>query len=221
MMAEELAKKRTKIRGGHRAHVKRVLDDVGTTLENYDQTRKQKLLQLKITLNEKLETLKNLDEQILESCKDDDIEAEILEEGSFREQVHECLIKIDEVLLVTVQETPPTSTQDNASESHSSHNSSFSEPKIKAKLRKLSMKKFNGNPLHWQSWWDCFNSAVHSNDSLMQIDKYIYMKHLLEGQAAACISGLQLTESNYAEAVETLKQRFGVHQVIINAHMDS
>ena len=54
MMAEELAKKRTKIRGGHRAHVKRVLDDVGTTLENYDQTRKQKLLQLKITLNEKL-----------------------------------------------------------------------------------------------------------------------------------------------------------------------
>ena len=55
----------------------------------------------------------------------------------------------------------------------------------------------------------------------MQIDKYIYMKHLLEGQAAACISGLQLTENNYAEAVETLKQRFGVHQVIINAHMDS
>ena len=32
MMAEELAKKRTKIRGGHRAHIKRVLDDVGTTL---------------------------------------------------------------------------------------------------------------------------------------------------------------------------------------------
>ena len=81
MMAEELAKKRTKIRGGHRARVKRVLDDVGTTLENYDQTRKQKLLQIKITLNEKLETLKNLDGQILESCKDDDIEAEILDAG--------------------------------------------------------------------------------------------------------------------------------------------
>ena len=47
------------------------------------------------------------------------------------------------------------------------------------------------------------------------------MKHLLEGQAAACISGLQLTENNCAEAVETLKQRFGVRQVIINAHMDS
>ena len=56
-------------------------------MENYDQTRKQKLLQLKITLNEKLETLKNLDEQILGSCKDDDIEAEILEAGSFWEQV--------------------------------------------------------------------------------------------------------------------------------------
>ena len=165
-MAEELAKKRTKIQGGHRAYVKRVLDDVGTTLEDYNQSRKQKLLQLMITLNEKLETLKNLDEQILESCRDDDIEAEILEAGSFREQVHECLIKIDEVL--TVQETP-TLTQDNASEGHSSHDSSLLEPKIKAKLPRLSLKKFNGNPLHWQSWWDCFNSAVHSNDSLMNI----------------------------------------------------
>ena len=147
MMADERAKKRTKIRGGHQAHVKRVLDDVGTTLENYDQTRKQKLLQLKITLNEKLETLKNLDEQILESCKDDVIKAEILETGSFRKQVHECLIKIDEILLATVQETPPTSTQDNASESHYSHDSSFSEPKIEAKLPKLSLKKYNDNPL--------------------------------------------------------------------------
>ena len=55
----------------------------------------------------------------------------------------------------------------------------------------------------------------------MEIDKYIYIKHLLEGQAAACISGLQLTENNYAEAVETSKQRFGVRQVIINTHMDS
>ena len=39
-MAEELAKKRTKIRGGHQAQVKRVLDDIGTTLEHYDQARK-------------------------------------------------------------------------------------------------------------------------------------------------------------------------------------
>ena len=179
------------------------------------------MLQLKITLNEKLGTLKNLDEQIFENCKDkdNDIDDEIMEAGSFREQVHECLIKIEEVL--TVQETR-TSTQDNPSGGHSSHDSSITEPKIKAKLRKLSLKKFNGNPLHWQSWWDCFNSAVHSNDSfLMEIDKFLYMKYLLEGQAAACISGLQLTEKNYAEAVETLKQRLGVRQVIINAHMDS
>ena len=69
MMAKELAKKRTKIRGGHRARVKRVLDDVETTLENYDQTRKQKLLQLKITLNEKAETLKNLDNRFWKVAK--------------------------------------------------------------------------------------------------------------------------------------------------------
>lgn len=53
------------------------------------------------------------------------------------------------------------------------------------------------------------------------VDKFQYLKSLLEGSAVNAISGLPLTNSNYKEAVAILKDRFGNKQVIISKHMDT
>jgi hypothetical protein len=55
---------------------------------------------------------------------------------------------------------------------------------IKAKLSKLSLNKFSGNPVDWQIFWDSFDSAVGSNSSLSDVDKFNYLKSLLHGSAA-------------------------------------
>jgi len=34
------------------------------------------------------------------------------------------------------------------------------------RLPKLDLPHFTGNPLHWQSLWDCFEAAVDNNPSL-------------------------------------------------------
>ena len=47
------------------------------------------------------------------------------------------------------------------------------------------MKTFNGRPKEWQAFIDCFDSAVHSNPKLGNIDKMNYLKSLVEGSAAA------------------------------------
>ena len=52
------------------------------------------------------------------------------------------------------------------------------------------------------------------------IDKFNYLKSLLEGEAARAIQGLPLTNANYNVAVEILRERFGKPQTIIAAHMD-
>ena len=44
---------------------------------------------------------------------------------------------------------------------------------------------------------------------------------MLEGTALSAITGLALTESNYANAVDILKQRFGNKQLIISSHMEA
>ena len=88
------------------------------------------------------------------------------------------------------------------------------------KLPKLSLKRFNGDLTRWNTFWDSFESAVHGNSSLTNVDKFNYLNSLLESVASDAISGLTLTSANYEEAVGVLKKRFGNKQVIVNRHMD-
>ena len=90
----------------------------------------------------------------------------------------------------------------------------------KVKLPKLSIKKFNGDITTWPTFWDSFQSAIHDNTDLTNIDKFNYLHLLLEPPASDAISGLKLTAANYVEAVDILKKRFGNKQRIISKHMD-
>ena len=71
------------------------------------------------------------------------------------------------------------------------------------------------------SFWDSFESAVHQNHSLSEVDKFNYLTSMLEHSASGAIAGLSLTASNYNEAIAILKKRFGNKQVIINKHMET
>ena len=75
--------------------------------------------------------------------------------------------------------------------------------------------------MKWTAFWDSFTSAVHTNDQLSEIDKFNYLRSLLEGNAYEAVAGLALSEANYGEAVEILKKRFGNRQLIISKHMES
>ena len=100
-------------------------------------------------------------------------------------------------------------------------NSSMSTPtKTQVKLPKLELKKFDGDQSKWISFWDTFEASMHKNSSLSAIDKFNNLISLLERSAAEAVSGLTLTASNYDEAVELLKARFGNKQQIINRHME-
>ena len=90
----------------------------------------------------------------------------------------------------------------------------------KPKLPKLVLPRFKGDITTFQSFWDSFQSAVNNNPSLSNIDKFNYLKALLDGPAARCIQGLTLTSVNYDTALEILQDRFGKKQHIISAHMD-
>ena len=89
------------------------------------------------------------------------------------------------------------------------------------KLPKLVLKKFDGGITNWSSFWDSFESSIHQNPDLTEIDKFIYLKSLLESTAEEVISGLTLSSSNYTEAVSLLKKRFSNKQHQISKHMDA
>ena len=93
------------------------------------------------------------------------------------------------------------------------------EEKVGVKLQKIVIKKFTGDPVLWKEFEEIFDATVHSNSKLSDIEKFSYLKGYLGGAAERCIEGLPLTNGNYKEAWELLKERFGNPQLIIASHM--
>ena len=98
------------------------------------------------------------------------------------------------------------------------HNPAPLAPKAEvSKLPKLSIPKFNGDVLKWFEFRDMFVSAVDSR-CLSSVDKFSYLISLLSGAALASITGLQITDVNYAIAWKTLQTRFGNKQTYVDAY---
>lgn len=56
--------------------------------------------------------------------------------------------------------------------------------------------------------WNSFVSAANGNQTLSDVDKFNYVKTLVEGTAAAAISGLILKANNFEAAKSIFKKRF-------------
>ena len=73
----------------------------------------------------------------------------------------------------------------------------------------------------WQTFWDPFSAAVHSNSSLTGLHKYNYLRAQVTEEAAKCIAGFPLTNDNYDYSITLLREWFGQPQKILNAHMQA
>ena len=90
-----------------------------------------------------------------------------------------------------------------------------------SRLPKLVLPTFSGESLQWQTFWDSFEAAVHSNPHLTGVQKFNYLRAQLHRDAAQAISGFPLTDSNYAHSIAILKGRFGQQYKLVGAHMEA
>nr|XP_029728573.1 uncharacterized protein LOC109397738 [Aedes albopictus] len=76
------------------------------------------------------------------------------------------------------------------------------------KLPRMNLPVFSGNILDWPSFYDLFESAVHSNPSLQDSQRLYFLKTNLAGEAASLVSHLKIEDANYAPALAKLKERY-------------
>ena len=72
----------------------------------------------------------------------------------------------------------------------------------------------------WKPFWDTIESAIHSNKTLSDVERFAYLRGLLESQANASTAGFTLTSANYISAVDVLKRRYRNKNAIQRAHLD-
>ena len=235
---EEALARKKRVRGAHRASTTRLMGQAEALMAERP-VKIDELSSRQTSLSKKAKILATLDDEIIDAVDDDQLEEEIGRADEYSEQVQRILLKIERLLMTaptasgtpTVTETPHTppiepvttdgESRDQETEAGSREAVSCGPTAGRVKLPKITLPHFRGNPLQWTAFWDSYESAVHLNDSLSEVDKFNYLKSLLEKAAYDAVAGLTLSAANYCEAVDILKRRFGNRQIIVSRHMET
>ena len=205
--------KKKRIRAGYRAYITKLISDSRDLLDKGPFLRTQ-AENLKALLKERKKLLRDFDDEILDLVTEEEIEPEIFDCEEKQVQIQSIITEL-ESRQPTVSDTPSVALAQSAVASVS-QNSSIDI----VNLPKLHLSNFNGDPKKWQEWWDSFE-IIHKNPSISKVNKFRHLRTLLDGRAAAAVSGIQTTDANYDTAIEVLKERFAQKQMIINSHMEA
>ena len=198
-----------------------------------------------VTLKQKQECLAALDDEILEKCSMDEITKEIEVAMETSATIEETLLKVEAFKngsyksnhTIAVDSSAPESSpqsqhsiemttpprmeicQVNSLTNSQSHSGSSAIPNAGFKLPTIALPHFYGEITKCHSFWQNFTSAVHENEQITDCQKLTYVMNSLEGSAYKALDGLEITGKKYQNAIETLKDRFGKKQFVVNAHM--
>ena len=228
-VAEAIAKK-VKIRAAHRGSATKLLNRLKDRLSDEEIPVEKFWLKESIqSMRVKIESLKTLDDQIIELIASETtegvgkrIEKEIENSDSVRAELNEIVMRMEEMM--SKFESPPSIVQPSTAPPAQVHSNMASgipqQSKAKARLPKLEVRKFNGKVQEWQEFWDAFESAIDQNESLTAVDKFAYLRSLVTEPARSTIAGFSLTAVNYAAAVDVLKKTYGKETAIQRAHVN-
>lgn len=87
------------------------------------------------------------------------------------------------------------------------------------KLPTIQLPKFDGNYACWLEFRDTYESLIHSNESISEIQKFHYLRAALEGSAIQAIRSLEFTVTNYAVAWNALLDRYDNKNLLIHNHV--
>ena len=210
-MAEAL-KRKLKTRRGHQLVTTNLLTKTRGLLPPLgnvaDGELKLKLEGCKRSLEKKKTEIQTLNDEILEAIEDEkEIEDEIVGRAQLDEEIEEVLCRIDAVFQTRNEAAAPRNEQQTRKD-------------VQIKLPKLPLLTFNGNPTEWTSFWDGFQASIDGHPGLAKVEKLKYLQGSLTSIATETITGLQITNDNYDEAVKLLEQRFGNKQIIISQHIE-
>ncbi|XP_072400667.1 uncharacterized protein [Diabrotica undecimpunctata] len=95
---------------------------------------------------------------------------------------------------------------DNASISNNSNISNAATQQVK--LPSISLPSFDGKFDQFLFFKDTFQSLIHNNKSIPDINKFHYLRLSLKGQAADLLKSLEVSANNYIVAWNLLVQRY-------------
>lgn len=198
-------------RGSIKARVtlfQKYIDEFKRDIQNVDD-KNIKFQELQIRL-EKAEELVDLYENVQSDLEviTDINEESLVERALFEKEYYKAVADARSILQTTnEQSVKSTSSQPD------------SERVRGIKLPQISLPNFDGNYETWLEYRDTFESLIHKNSVIGEIQKFHYLRASLKGTAAQIIQSLEFTSSNYQLAWSLLRERFDNKRLLIQSHV--
>ena len=87
-------------------------------------------------------------------------------------------------------------------------------------LPKINIPPFDGKIDEWSNFKGLYDSLVHTNDSLSNIEKFQYLKSYLFGDAASMVANYQLKGELYEIAYKTVNDRYHNKRRLAQLYID-
>ena len=139
------------------------------------------MVKYRVILQEKFDLLKRLDSEILELLEVEvEIATEIEQADAYNQELLEILLRLKDISSGTTPTTATPVSTGGGVTGAAHHNT---------RLPKLTLRTFDGDITQWLSFWDSYQAAVHSNTDLSDVQKFTYLKSLVERSAKEPLVG--------------------------------
>ncbi|XP_054085777.1 uncharacterized protein LOC128921650 [Zeugodacus cucurbitae] len=89
----------------------------------------------------------------------------------------------------------------------------------KSRLPQLQLPSFGGAYIEWPNFFGMFQTVVHNDTDLSNLEKLQHLRSCLKDAAIATIQSLEMRDENYTIAINLLCQRFDNRRLIFQAHI--
>jgi hypothetical protein len=184
-----------------------MVDELNQENPNFDQ------LKMKFEKFKSLESeFDSVQKQIESHVEEDAVDEQVDYREEFENNFIAAAVRVNKILDAAKSETP------NGSTHHS--NISVTNPNfVPVALPTMSLPSFDGSWEQWLSFYQRFDSLIHSNASLSPIQKFQYLNSCVTGEASSVIKSLGITTENYPIAIALLKERYDDQRLIIKNHI--
>ncbi|XP_066585185.1 uncharacterized protein [Prorops nasuta] len=122
-------------------------------------------------------------------------------------------------LATKIETIVPTILNDATSSSHTSSVQVESIRQIKLPVAELP--KFSGDIEHWISYKNTFITMIDSREDITNLQKFLYLKASLKGDALNKISIYSASDSNYELAWKLITESYEKKRILISRHLDA
>lgn len=203
-------------RGGIKASLTNFGKYIDDNFKNKSGFSKELIFELENRINgaeaNLLHRFSEIQNQIETECQDADLEKEYTERCDFENKYY-SLLSLGKKYLHENKNN-----EDKSSDS-SSHATTGVGILQNVKLPDINLPIFDGSLHNWLEFRDVFESLIHNNESISDIQRFHYLRASVRSEPAQIISTIEFSSSNYKVAWDMLGKRYNNDKMLIHNHI--